>query len=131
MKCPEIQARHSVVIARITQVQEPQDVLVDEVEPEEAVIRTRFAVHAEVEIGRIAQGRQDVPGGGNRQQQRETGDGPQSAPVAFGEEQIEQAGSDGKYRCDQSFQQQPDPDARPHGVRPTGRIWLAVLDDTQ
>ena len=55
MQQPEQRARDGVVVARIAQVQKAQDVLVEEVEPEEPAITARFAVHREIEIGRIAQ----------------------------------------------------------------------------
>ena len=49
MEEPEIEARHGVVVARIAQVQKAQKLLVDEVEPQEAVIFARAAVHREGE----------------------------------------------------------------------------------
>ena len=41
VKQPELDARDGIVVARIAQIQEPQHVLVDEVEPEKAVILAR------------------------------------------------------------------------------------------
>ena len=41
MEEPEIEARDGVVIARVAQIQKPQKLLVDEEEPEEAVILAR------------------------------------------------------------------------------------------
>ena len=49
MEQPEIQSRHRVVIPRIAQIQKPQHLLVDEVKPEEPVIRPPLAVHREIE----------------------------------------------------------------------------------
>ncbi len=71
MEQPEIQARHGVVIARIAQVQKPQQLLIDEVEPEKSVILAGRAVHGEVEIRRIAQRGQHMPGRRDQQHDRE------------------------------------------------------------
>ena len=77
---PEPQPRHRVVIARIAQVQKSQHVLVDEVEPEEAVIRAALAVHREIEVRRIAQRGQHVPRRCDQQQQRNSRRRPQPPP---------------------------------------------------
>ena len=76
---PEVQPRHRVVVPRIPQVQKPQHVLVDEVEPEEPVIRAPLAVHREIEIRRIAQRRQHVP---RRRDRQRTAASPQTAAAA-------------------------------------------------
>ena len=72
VKQPEIQARHGVVVVRIAQVQEAQQLLVDEEEPEEAVILARPAVQRPGEVRGIAKRRQDVPRGRNQQSDRRT-----------------------------------------------------------
>ena len=127
MKGPEIEARHGVVVAWITQVQKAQQVLVDEIEPEKAAVGAGFAVHREVEVGRIPQCGEDMPGSGDRQQQRHPGQGGQPAPVPLGKEHVQQAGGDGKQRGDQSLEQQSDPDAGPHQISPAGRMRFLVL----
>jgi hypothetical protein len=54
-----------VVVAGDTAAEEAEDVLVDEVEPEEAVA---------VGAAGVAEAGEDVPGGGDRQEEEETGD---------------------------------------------------------
>ncbi len=49
VKEPEIKARHGGVIARIAQVEKAQQLLVDEVKPEEAVIHAAAAVQGKGE----------------------------------------------------------------------------------
>jgi len=49
-------------------------VLVEEVEPEEAVILAGAAVHRPVKVGRVANSGEDVPGRGDKQDQSDTGD---------------------------------------------------------
>ena len=71
MEQPEIQARHRIVIARIAHVQKTQQLLVDEIKPQEAVIFARSAAHREIEIGRISQRRQDMPGRGDQQRHQQ------------------------------------------------------------
>ena len=68
MEQPEVEPRNGIVIARIAQIQEAQQVLVDEIEPEEAVIFARNAAHRKIEIRRIAERRQHVPRRGNQQE---------------------------------------------------------------
>ena len=49
VESPEQRSRHRTVVARITQVQKAQELFVDDVKPEEAVILARPAVHREGE----------------------------------------------------------------------------------
>ena len=67
MKKPEVEARYGIVIPRIAQIQEPQKLFIDEEKPKKSVILARAAVQREVEIRRIAQGGQNVPGRGNQE----------------------------------------------------------------
>src|SRR5229473_5224988 len=62
MKQPESRARHGVVVPGIAQAEEPEDMLVEKVKPEEAVIFAWAAVHGQVEIRRHAPDGQNVPG---------------------------------------------------------------------
>src|SRR5216683_7296891 len=98
MEGPEIEAGNGVVIARIAQVQESQQMLVDEVEPEEPAIGAGFAVHRQIEIGRITQSRQYVPGSSDEQQKRHPRHWTQPTPVALGKEDVKRACGDGKQR---------------------------------
>jgi hypothetical protein len=56
MQRPEKEAGNGVVIARVAQIQESQQLLVDEEKPEKAVVLPGSAVKREREIGRISQG---------------------------------------------------------------------------
>src|SRR5581483_3462920 len=58
---PEERARNRVVVARVTQVEEAQQVLVKEIEPEEAAIFAWSAMKGEREIRWIVQRGKDVP----------------------------------------------------------------------
>ena len=96
MEQPEVKPRHGVVVARIAQVQEPQHVLVDEVEPEEAAVVARLAAQSEIEVGRIAKRGQHVPGRGNHREDQSPRHGAQALPGAAGEqlageEQVQEA----------------------------------------
>ena len=80
VKQPEPDPRHGVVVARIAQIQEAQQLLVDEEEPEETVILARPAVHGEREVRRIAQRGQHMPGHRDQQNDRQPAEGMQPLP---------------------------------------------------
>ena len=80
MKQPEVEARNGVVVARIAQVQESQQLFVDEEEPEKAVILARNAVQREVEIRRITQRRQNMPGHRDEQNDQRSRERMQALP---------------------------------------------------
>ena len=67
---PEPESRDGVVVARIAQVQEAEEVLIEKVEPEKAVILAGAAVHGPVEVRRVAKGRENVPRRGDKKEQR-------------------------------------------------------------
>ena len=64
---PEKHGRHSVVVARVAQIQKPKQLLVDEEEPQEAVVFAGNAFQRKAEIGRISEGGENVPGRGDEQ----------------------------------------------------------------
>ena len=80
MEEPEPQPRDRVVVARVAQIQEAQQLLVDEKEPQETVIFSLAAVHGEREVRRIAQGRQHVPGNRDQQNHQHPAEGMQPLP---------------------------------------------------
>ena len=84
MKSPEQRARHRAVVARVTQVQKTQQLFVDEVKPEKAVILAGPAVHRERKVRRIAQRCQHVPWDGNRQRYEDSAEQVQTLPSPDG-----------------------------------------------
>ena len=70
---PEEVGGELVVVAGDAAAEEAEDVLVDEVEPEEAV-----AFHA----AGVAEAREDVPGGGYQEEEEEAGEGFEAAVLA-------------------------------------------------
>jgi hypothetical protein len=85
MEEPEVNPRHRVVVARVAQIQEAQQVLIDEVEPEKPVVLARSAAHGENEIGRITKSGQHVPRSGNEQNDQHAGERPQPLPRSTSE----------------------------------------------
>src|SRR5579864_650865 len=108
MEEPEIQTRDGVVVTRIAQVEEAQNLLVHHEEPEEAVVLPRTAMQCRGEIRRIAHGGEYVPGSGDQ----ENNDGPanwaQALPHLAGEklfcrEQVDGSGGQGKNHGDETL----------------------------
>src|SRR5208283_29908 len=73
VEAPVEGAGELVVVARDAAAEEAEDVLVDEVEPEEAVA---------VNGSGVAQAGEDVPGRGDGEQQKSAGEGFEATPVA-------------------------------------------------
>src|SRR5260370_26742815 len=101
MEKPEPDSRHGIVVVRITAIEEAKKLLVDEVEPQEAVVFARAAVEREREVRRVPQCRQDVPRRGDQKSNEESADGPQPLPGAphkklFGDEKIDERGGHGE-----------------------------------
>src|SRR5208283_2351310 len=110
VKQPEVKPRHCVVIAWVAQVQEPQHLLVHKVKPQEAVVLAGKTAQREVEIWRILQGRQDVPGRGDEQDDSHSREEMQPLPGSRHEQlpsdkQVYSAGSDRKEHANQALQQ--------------------------
>ena len=59
--------------------------LVEEVEPEETTVLAGPAVEGEIEIGRVAEGGQDVPGGGDQEDEEKAAEGVEPLPGAAGD----------------------------------------------
>jgi hypothetical protein len=114
MEEPEVQSRDRIVVARRAQIQEPQHLLVHEVEPQEAVVFAGHAAHREVEIGRIAQRRQHVPGRGDQQHDGEAAPGAQTLPHLARkqlprEQQIDSRRAPGNTRATALLSSRPTP----------------------
>src|ERR1019366_9494478 len=73
MQEPEPGARDGVVVARVAEVQKTEKGFIEEVEPEEAVILAGRAVHREIEVRRVAQRGENMPWGGDREQDATAG----------------------------------------------------------
>src|SRR5712691_10918344 len=112
MEEPEPQPRDRIVIARIAQVEESQNLLVDEIKPEKAVVFARSAVQRKRKIGWISKRGQNVPGCCDEKCDEKTANGTQPLPGSsgkklLGHEKIEQSGSHRENRANQTFQQDP------------------------
>src|ERR1700683_1617653 len=116
---PEPEARDGVVVARVAQVEEAQQLLVEEEEPPEAVILAGDALHGEAEVRRIAQRGEDMPGCGDEQENEDAAEGAQPLPRArgeelAGEEEIEERRAGGKDDADQALEQESESEAGGH-----------------
>src|SRR5256885_1455594 len=136
MEEPEPEPRDCVVIARIPQIEEAKDLLVDEIEPEKTVVLARTAVKQEREIGWISKRGQNVPGRCNEEGDEKTADGAQSLPGSsdkklLGQEKIEYSRSDWKNRSYQTFQQNPSPQAGSENECPEPRLRFLFVEGTQ
>ncbi len=114
MQRPEKEAGNGIVIARVAQIQESQQLLVNEEKPEKAVVLVGSAVKREREIGRIPKGSQNVPGRRDQEGNQRAAKGPQALPRAERKElmrqrQVNETGAHRKHHRDQAFQQQPSP----------------------
>src|SRR5215472_3056326 len=110
MKQPKPQPGNRIVIARVTQVQEAEHLLVDEIKPKEAMVLPRTAVKRKREIRRISEGGEDMPRRGNHQDDKQAADGMETLPgppqkELLRQEYINHAGGDGKRKSDQALQQ--------------------------
>src|SRR6266478_4716615 len=75
MKQPEPEPRDCIVIVRVSQVEEAENLLIDEVEPQKAVIFARTAVKRKREIRWISNCSQNVPGCRYEECNEESADG--------------------------------------------------------
>src|SRR6266478_7199555 len=136
MEEPEPQPRDRIVIARIAQIEESQDLLVDKIKPEKAVVFARTGVQRKRKIRRIAKRGQNVPRCRNKECNENTADGSQPLPGSsdkelLGHEKIEQSGRHGENRANQTFQQDPSPYAGGENKRPATRVRLLFVQGAQ
>src|ERR1700682_4517945 len=80
MQQPKRRAWNGIVVARVSQIQEAQDVFVNEIEPEKTVVLAGAAVHREIEVWRHTKSGQNVPRRGNRQNDERRGENMQPFP---------------------------------------------------
>src|SRR6266853_3825766 len=108
MKQPEPEPRDCIVIVRVSQVEEAENLLIDEVEPQKAVIFARTAVKRKREIRWISNCSQNMPGCRYEECNEESADGAQplqgtSHKKLLGHEEIQYACGDRKYRANQTL----------------------------
>ena len=120
---PEKHRRNRIVIARVAQIQEPQQLFVDEEEPEEPVIFAGHAPHRELPNRRIADCGQNVPGCGDQQDNNRPAKRSKTFPRLQREElprqsQIDQDRPDRKNHTDQALQKQTGGQTRRKHSRP-------------
>ena len=132
MEQPEQVPRHGVVVARPAAVQKTQDVFVEEVEPEEAVVLARPGVHREIEVRRVAERCQNVPRRRHQQHQSQAAERPQPLPgprceELSGEQQIQARRAEREDDGDQAFHEQPGADGGPGDVNPQSRPRLIFV----
>ena len=96
VKAPEEGAGEFVVVHRVTATEEAEEVLVDEVEPEEAV-----AVHA----AGVAEASEDVPGGSDNKEKEGACEGLELTPflVATGKGEVDDSGAEEEDQSDEAL----------------------------
>src|ERR1700683_2763408 len=102
MEKPKGKGREGIVVARVTHIEKPEQLLVDEKEPEKSVVGIGAAVQRKYERRWIAQRGEDVPGRGDQQNDERAADGMQTLPDMPGkklarEKYIDDRGADWKY----------------------------------
>ena len=109
MEAPEEVAGELVVVHGDALAEEAQEVLVDEVEPEEAV-----AVHA----AGVAEAGEDVPGSCDGEEEQSASDGLEGAPVLVvaGEGEIDDGCAEEEDERYQAFGEDGESQGGPHGV---------------
>ena len=105
-----------VVVAGDAAAEEAEDVLVDEVEPEEAVA---------VGAAGVAQAGEDVPGGGYGEEEEEAGEGLEGAPAVelAGPEEEEEDGGEDEDDGDEALGEDGEGQGGPHQVGPDGGVF--------
>ena len=109
MEAPEEVAGELVVVLGEALAEEAEEVLVDEVEPEEAV-----AVHA----SGVAQAGEDVPRGGDGEEEEGPVKGLRRAPVfvVAGEGEVDDGGAEEEDDGDEAFGEDGEGEGGPHEV---------------
>ena len=98
-----------VVVVRVAQAEEAQEVLVDEVEVQEAVDVAEGGVVADgVALIGIGEAAENVPGRGDGQKEQRAGDGLEAAPAPplAGEQQVGNGRADKEDRRDETLGEQ-------------------------
>jgi hypothetical protein len=109
VQAPEEIAGELVVVHGVALAEEAEEVLVDEVEPEEAV-----AVHA----SGVAEASEDVPGGGDCEEEEEAGCGLELAEIApfAREDEVDRRGTEEEDEGYEAFGEDGEGQGCPHNV---------------
>ncbi len=109
MEGPEEISGELVVVHGDALAQEAEEVLVDEVEPEEAVT---------VGSAGVAEAGEDVPRGGDGEEEEDSGEGFQPAPMLCfsGQEEIGEGGSEEEHESDEALGEDGEGETGPHGA---------------
>src|SRR6516164_306373 len=111
MQQQEWHSWNRIIVARIAQVEEPQDMFIDKVKPEEATIHSRVAAEREVEERRITETRQNHPGRKECDAQEGAGKRAQEKPgfalqKSATNQQVKHSRRNGNHDRQQPFKQQ-------------------------
>ena len=136
MEKPEIQAWDRIIVVRITQVQEAQQLFIDEEKPEEAMILARSAVQGKDEIRRVAHSCEHMPWCRNRQDDCRPTEGTETFPSGSAEEsargiEVNQTRGYWKQHTDQALQQKPQSQAEGQQECPRTRMRFAFVKCAQ
>ena len=121
-----------VVVVRVALAEEAQEVLVDEVEVEEAVDVAQGGVVADgVALVGVGDAAEDVPGRGDEQKEQSAGDGLEDAPAAplAGEEQVGNGCSDKEDGSDEALGERGQRDAGVDPVKAIGAVEFEAGDE--
>ncbi len=133
---PEQQDGDAVVVLRPSGAEEAEQVLVEEVEPEEAAVVAGAAGHGEVEVRRVPDDGQDVPRRGDGERQQRSGDGTQAAPgfrarQLAGEGEVQAPCGHWEDGADQALEEQAGADGGIEQVHPESRPALFWIEGAQ
>jgi len=136
MEKPEKRARDGVVVARVAKIEKAEELFVDEVEPEEAVILAGAAVEGEGEVGRIAESGKDVPGRGDEYDDEGSGEEVEALPdfagkKLAGEGEIDDGGAHREDDGDEAFEEKSDADGRSGDDGPGARMSFVGIEDAE
>jgi hypothetical protein len=76
VKQPEVKTRNRVVISRIAQIQKAKQLLIDEEKPQKTMILPGPAMKCKGKVRWITQGRENVPGGSDEQNNQQSAERP-------------------------------------------------------
>src|SRR5258708_36653508 len=120
---------------RIAQPKEAQHVLIHEVEPEEAVVVSGAAVESEVEPGRHAPRRQNVPGRGDSQKNQQAAQNMQAPPdmqhkKLLRNSETYQCSADWHYHANQTLQEHANgaADRKQRSPAPGARFFIVRFE---
>ena len=133
MEQPVGDERKLVVVVRVAQAEEAQEVFIHKIKVEEAVDVSDGGVVADgVSLVRIGEAAEDVPGRGDEQEEQESRDGLEVAPATplAGEQQVRDGRAEEKDGRNQSFGKQSKGYGGPHPVDASGAAGFESGDET-